>query len=79
MIYELRLHRERPQMSRKVKTPKIIKFTSYGANFGSPCRYIDILMGCDYDHFELLEKHFGFSFNYGFGKGYEPIMTGSCD
>ena len=74
MIFELRL-------KRAFGTPatKTVKFTSHTCG-DNPVGWIDTHFHTGwFDFFELLERHFqGFEStrDYGFGKGYEPIMVG---
>ena len=74
MIYELRL-------KRKYGAPKTLKliFTDHTCK-GRPIAYAD-RKSCNYDSMELLQRHFsGYEKNrdYGYGRGYEPIIVGAA-
>lgn len=73
MIYELRI-------SRQEGTPKqqTVKFTHFTCN-GKPIQHAERLMS-GFDRFQLLERHFEgreATRDYGYGRGYEPIIVGS--
>ena len=78
MIFELRLFKQEATLC---KPDVVIVFTWWGCR-GNPIDHADrqsVYRG-NFRSMELLQRHFAgreSTRNYGYGRGYEPIMVGS--
>ena len=79
MIFELRLFKAKRYVP-YIKPGKVVKFTTCTCN-GNAVGYADrVALSSRFDTMQLLERHFygpEAKRDYGYGRGYEPIMVGS--